>query len=838
MKKIIRKISFPLLLMGASLVGNAQTTWYFGTNAGVKFNGSGTPTFLGGSAMNTSEGCTGLVDKNNNVILYTDGDKVWNGLHQEQPTGGTTIHLKGSASGTQTALVVPVPCDTTRAFIFTTNDAEHAYGNGDVNNTLGLRASLVSVAKSGSSYLINLIEENIQLTPANMNVGEKMEMVEDGNGGYWILTHGLAVYDKHPSNGGTEFHPGGSGKNFYAFHVTSGIANTTALKATLVTTVITSASITEHKSWSHPGGDNLDLTSTTFPAQINGQGQLAILKKDATTAIVACALPFFGNVWGTSKWRVKPVCQLYSLNLATGAIATSGINAPIEFDLNFNNTDGTAKDGCAYGLALSTDGTNSYLYATSTAGSGNFFATTAPYTYATSRLYRYNITAWNAGTIAASQFKIKENVQADASYGYGALQRGPNGRIYVANKATNTLGEIQTPNDPTNPNFVENSVNWASTNPSAFCRSGLPTTILMAGPTTPSINFSACKRTVAFTTKYTGTAPNSYYWEIYGCNAAGQPVNAGGSNVYSTSLSFFYETSNVSGTYTAGTPPATLPSSINTNGTCNRYYKAVLYVKSVCGTLTKMVTTNAFKLVCNDPNFSNVTSTTDPNFWTVISNLNDLTAGNNAGYNYGWRLQDLDASGNVIFTIGPDNWWIWTDPCHYRGFDQTVNNYTTPINDWQHLPSNLPADGKLLYGHNYRFTHMSYNDACPTPKYFSFDASYPHNKGSNDQQVVFTEYKGPFDFDMNQQTMGIKINESKTDMFSVYPNPSSGIFTIELSDEDKAIMEVIDITGKVIKTAQLNKSDNYTLDLSGYAKGAYMIKMNGSQQQLQKIIVE
>jgi PKD repeat protein len=81
------------------------------------------------------------------------------------------------------------------------------------------------------------------------------------------------------------------------------------------------------------------------------------------------------------------------------------------------------------------------------------------------------------------------------------------------------------------------------------------------------------------------------------------------------------------------------------------------------------------------------------------------------------------------------------------------------------------------------------------------------------------------------------INETN-ESFAFYPNPSNGIFTVELKKENKATMQVFDITGKVIKSVELNKNELYLLDLSDYTKGVYMIKMNGEQQCMQKIILQ
>jgi hypothetical protein len=100
------------------------------------------------------------------------------------------------------------------------------------------------------------------------------------------------------------------------------------------------------------------------------------------------------------------------------------------------------------------------------------------------------------------------------------------------------------------------------------------------------------------------------------------------------------------------------------------------------------------------------------------------------------------------------------------------------------------------------------------------------------------EHIGVITMDGKEVVTRIIGEEDANELFNVYPNPSNGLFNIELSNEDKAAMLVTDITGKVIRAAQLNKNERYTLDLSGYSKGMYFIKMSGKHQQFKKIILE
>jgi len=63
-------------------------------------------------------------------------------------------------------------------------------------------------------------------------------------------------------------------------------------------------------------------------------------------------------------------------------------------------------------------------------------------------------------------------------------------------------------------------------------------------------------------------------------------------------------------------------------------------------------------------------------------------------------------------------------------------------------------------------------------------------------------------------------------LFSVFPNPSSGLFQLTTEINSKVNYDVFDITGKLLKSGYFNK--NYNLDLSSYSKGVYFLKLNST----------
>ena len=76
-------------------------------------------------------------------------------------------------------------------------------------------------------------------------------------------------------------------------------------------------------------------------------------------------------------------------------------------------------------------------------------------------------------------------------------------------------------------------------------------------------------------------------------------------------------------------------------------------------------------------------------------------------------------------------------------------------------------------------------------------------------------------------TIGFDINSN----FKVYPNPSTGIFTIALKEE--ASVEIYDLLGKVIYTNKVNAGES-KIDISNYQSGIYLLNVkteNGSTTQ-------
>ncbi|WP_346881199.1 T9SS type B sorting domain-containing protein [uncultured Algibacter sp.] len=162
MKKLILLFCyFTFTFIGAQ---NEASNWYFGQNAGIKFNLDGSVTELTDGKLSTDEGCTTISDTNGNLLFYTDGITVWDRLHRPMPNANGALGrgLFGDPSSTQSAIVIPKPKDSNIYYIFTVDtpfiqDADRGFNYSIVDMTLN--GSFGDVTSKNMSLLLDSSEK-------------------------------------------------------------------------------------------------------------------------------------------------------------------------------------------------------------------------------------------------------------------------------------------------------------------------------------------------------------------------------------------------------------------------------------------------------------------------------------------------------------------------------------------------------------------------------------------------------------------------------------------------------------------------------------------------------
>jgi len=91
-------------------------------------------------------------------------------------------------------------------------------------------------------------------------------------------------------------------------------------------------------------------------------------------------------------------------------------------------------------------------------------------------------------------------------------------------------------------------------------------------------------------------------------------------------------------------------------------------------------------------------------------------------------------------------------------------------------------------------------------------------------ESLLTQESFESDEEINEENDIFGSSQSKNSSFNVFPNPSSGIYYIDLEDQfDFMItMDVFDVSGKLVNSQTINQKLS-ELDLSTFARGLYTL---------------
>lgn len=123
MKKKILFFSITFILSINAQAQKEATWWYFGENLGMDFTkvlaGQETvPQLITNGPINTEEGCFSVSDNMGNLLIASDGMKVYNSKKQRMKTPGNK-ELLGHPSSSQSGIIIPRPKHPNQFYIIT-----------------------------------------------------------------------------------------------------------------------------------------------------------------------------------------------------------------------------------------------------------------------------------------------------------------------------------------------------------------------------------------------------------------------------------------------------------------------------------------------------------------------------------------------------------------------------------------------------------------------------------------------------------------------------------------------------------------------------------------------
>ena len=173
---IIRKwIAYLFVIVSITIPLQADSqqadVWYFGNFAGLEFGNDTAVGSTRNNVMSSDNGSAIMCDINGHLLLFSNGEKVWDAYNRLIPDGD---NLNGDNKATQNSLFVPAPGKSNRFYLFT-QDRTPPFGPN------GLCYSLLEV--TNNEY--EILEKNTSVFPLS---SEKLTAIQHANGiDYWVI---------------------------------------------------------------------------------------------------------------------------------------------------------------------------------------------------------------------------------------------------------------------------------------------------------------------------------------------------------------------------------------------------------------------------------------------------------------------------------------------------------------------------------------------------------------------------------------------------------------------------------------------------------------------------
>ena len=310
-----------------------------------------------------------------------------------------------------------------------------------------------------------------------------------------------------------------------------------------------------------------------------------------------------------------------------------------------------------------------------------------------------------------------------------------------------------------------------------------------------------------------------YYYRIEAANSQGsnfstQPTYAfvaGGSNTPVVHFPFDGNTTSIDNTYTLN-PLTAVPSyATNRNGEAN-----------------KSVYLNNKKLSVNIPTLPVTNSPRTVSFWMKHQSVanNSVFGWGTYSNNYGFSVQSI--GGNTFVT------------------QKGSSGFNTPINydtNWHHYVITYDGNGLRVYQDG---IHQNGSvESLSTQGTILYIGAVAGDSVTQGNDIYFDDFQVYNQWFTDQGVYGLYLTQSPTVLdsqsfqtknlkASIYPNPTTDTFTIEMENEVKSV-EVFSLQGQKVLT-----SKNKNVNVSGLSKGMYLVRIEDVDNAVatKKLMVE
>jgi hypothetical protein len=235
---------------------------------------------------------------------------------------------------------------------------------------------------------------------------------------------------------------------------------------------------------------------------------------------------------------------------------------------------------------------------------------------------------------------------------------------------------------------------------------------------------------------------------------------------------------------------------------------------------------------------------------TTICPGSSVTLDAGAGYaSYTWTVGNFTATTQTI-TVSPGTSTTYTLSVTSMAGCTSTNTDDVTVNIEQTTASftHIVTSGNLVNFSNTSSSTMPYTSVWDfgdgnTSNTPNAQHTYTAN-GTYNASLTITNACGSYTVVQQVIVTGVGVDEAgMLKEIKVYPNPSDGIFNLEISNinAEKLNVSIIDLTGRVIFESTEEARGDYkkNIDLSAFAKGVYYLRLQaGSSTDTRKLVIQ
>ncbi len=193
-------------------------------------------------------------------------------------------------------------------------------------------------------------------------------------------------------------------------------------------------------------------------------------------------------------------------------------------------------------------------------------------------------------------------------------------------------------------------------------------------------------------------------------------------------------------------------------------------------------------------------------------------------------------NGTINFFIGTDYWISTIDPSQGGG--------PIPLLDTLVIPADYADISTPIQGATNIDPFTPYAYSVPASQNVTYNWTVTNGtiisgQGTNEVMVEWNG-SGTIEVDLTDggcqgnDTRAVTANPTGLDEVSginasIYPNPSNGVFNLQLESTDAIDVRILDVSGKVLRSQQLAGSNIYTVDMTYAPAGVYILELESAE---------